>query len=123
MKDCAMSQINHRTVQTNGIIMHIAEKGAGPLVILCHGFPEAWYSWRHQIEALSVAGFHVVAPDMRGYGRTDSPDAIDQFTLLHLVGDIIGLMDAPQPHASINNDATNGRCDLLPALLSAAGGR
>ena len=89
-----MSPISHRTIQTNGINMHVAEKGAGPLVILCHGFPESWYSWRHQIEALAAAGFHVVAPDMRGYGQTDIPKAIDQFTLLHLVGDIIGLIDA-----------------------------
>ena len=90
----AMNEISHRMIETNGIRMHVAEKGVGPLVILCHGFPESWYSWRHQIEALSEAGFHAVAPDMRGYGQTDSPQAIDQFTLLHLVGDVIGLLDA-----------------------------
>src|ERR1700730_9338934 len=90
----AMNEISHRMIETNGIRMHVAEKGAGPLVILCHGFPESWYSWRHQIEALSAAGFHAVAPDMRGYGQTESPQAIDQFTLLHLVGDVIGLLDA-----------------------------
>jgi pimeloyl-ACP methyl ester carboxylesterase len=89
-----MTDVTHRTIETNGIRMHIAEKGTGPLVILCHGFPESWYSWRHQIEALAAAGFHVVAPDMRGYGQTESPGAADQFTLLHLVGDIIGLLDA-----------------------------
>jgi pimeloyl-ACP methyl ester carboxylesterase len=89
-----MTGISHRTIETNGIRMHVAEQGTGPLVILCHGFPESWYSWRHQIEALSAAGFHVVAPDMRGYGQTESPEAIDRFTLLHLVGDIIGLVDA-----------------------------
>jgi len=89
-----MNGISHRTIETNGIRMHLAEKGAGPLVVLCHGFPESWYSWRRQIEALSAAGFHAVAPDMRGYGQTDSPQAIDQFTLLHLVGDVIGLLDA-----------------------------
>ena len=58
-----MAEIIHRTVQTNGINMHIAEAGSGPLVILCHGFPESWYSWRHQIPALADAGYHVVAPD------------------------------------------------------------
>ena len=89
-----MSQIQHRTVETNGIRMHIAEQGAGPLVVLCHGFPESWYSWRHQLSALAEAGFHVVAPDMRGYGQTDRPEAIDQYTLLHLVGDMVGLLDA-----------------------------
>jgi pimeloyl-ACP methyl ester carboxylesterase len=80
-------------VETNGIRMHIAEQGTGPLVVLCHGFPESWYSWRHQLPALAAAGFHAVAPDMRGYGRTDRPDAIDQYTLLHLVGDMVGLLD------------------------------
>ena len=89
-----MSQIQHRTVETNGIRMHIAEQGAGPLVVLCHGFPESWYSWRHQLSALAEAGFHAVAPDMRGYGQTDRPEAIDQYTLLHLVGDMVGLLDA-----------------------------
>lgn len=74
--------------------MHLAECGAGPLVVLCHGFPESWYSWRHQLQALAEAGFHAVAPDMRGYGQTDSPEAVDQYTLLHLVGDMVGLLDA-----------------------------
>jgi pimeloyl-ACP methyl ester carboxylesterase len=74
--------------------MHVAEAGAGPLVLLCHGFPESWYSWRHQLGALAEAGFHAVAPDMRGYGRSDCPQAIDQYTLLHLVGDMVGLVEA-----------------------------
>jgi pimeloyl-ACP methyl ester carboxylesterase len=89
-----MTQVPQRSVETNGIRMHIAEQGAGPLVVLCHGFPESWYSWRHQLPALAAAGFHAVAPDMRGYGRTDGPEAIDQYTLLHLVGDMVGLLDA-----------------------------
>jgi pimeloyl-ACP methyl ester carboxylesterase len=89
-----MSELRHRTVETNGIRMHLAEQGAGPLIVLCHGFPESWYSWRHQLPALAEAGFHVVAPDMRGYGRTDRPEAIDQYTLLHLIGDMVGLLDA-----------------------------
>jgi len=74
--------------------MHIAECGEGPLVILCHGFPESWYSWRHQLPALAKAGFHAVAPDMRGYGQTDAPNAIDQYTMLHLTGDMVGLLNA-----------------------------
>ena len=86
--------IRHRTVETNGIRMHLAEAGAGPVVVLCHGFPESWYSWRHQLTALAAAGYHAVAPDQRGYGQTDKPAAIDQFTLLHLVGDLVGLLDA-----------------------------
>ena len=89
-----MSEIRHRTVETNGIRMHVAEQGAGPLVILCHGFPESWYSWRHQLAALAEAGFNAVAPDMRGYGQTDAPAEIEAYTLLHLVGDMVGLLDA-----------------------------
>lgn len=86
--------VAHRTIEANGIHLHLAEQGEGPLVVLCHGFPESWYSWRHQLAALSAAGFHAVAPDMRGYGRSDRPEAIDQYTLLHLVGDMVGLLDA-----------------------------
>jgi pimeloyl-ACP methyl ester carboxylesterase len=74
--------------------MHIAEAGEGPTVLLLHGFPEGWYSWRHQMAALAEAGFHAVAPDQRGYGQTGGPEAIDQYSLLHLVGDAIGLLDA-----------------------------
>jgi pimeloyl-ACP methyl ester carboxylesterase len=89
-----VSEINHRTVETNGIHMHIAESGTGPLVLLCHGFPESWYSWRHQLHALAEARFHVIAPDMRGYGQTDRPEQVDRYTLLHHVGDVVGLLDA-----------------------------
>jgi pimeloyl-ACP methyl ester carboxylesterase len=89
-----MTELRRRTVETNGIRMHLAEQGEGPLVLLCHGFPESWYSWRHQLPTLAEAGFHAVAPDMRGYGQTDRPDAIDQYSMLHLVGDVVGLLDA-----------------------------
>jgi pimeloyl-ACP methyl ester carboxylesterase len=88
-----MIEVQHRFIETNGIRLHIVEKGSGPLVLLCHGFPESWYSWRHQIGALADSGFHVVAPDMRGYGQTDAPEAIDQYTLLHLIGDMVGVLD------------------------------
>src|SRR5689334_6827344 len=88
------TEVTHRKIETNGIRMHIAEAGAGPLVLLCHGFPECWYSWRHQLPALAEAGFRAAAPDMRGYGQTDRPEAIDQYTLLHLIGDMVGLLDA-----------------------------
>src|SRR5438874_7438495 len=84
----------HRFVETNGLRMHIAEEGSGPLVVLLHGFPELWYSWRHQLTALAEAGYHVVAPDQRGYGQTDRPADAQQYTQLHLVGDVIGLLDA-----------------------------
>src|SRR5271169_6215105 len=90
----AVGGVTHRTVDANGIRLHFAEQGEGPLVVLCHGFPESWYSWRHQLLALSAAGFHAVAVDMRGYGQSDRPEGIDQYTLLHLVGDMVGLLDA-----------------------------
>ena len=89
-----MSAITHRELETNGIRMHVAEQGTGPLIVLCHGFPESWYSWRHQLAALSAAGFHAVAPDMRGYGRTDAPAESEAYTLCHLVGDVVGLVGA-----------------------------
>ncbi|MCQ4079164.1 alpha/beta hydrolase [Streptomyces sp. RB6PN25] len=86
--------VEHRTVETNGIRLHVAEEGEGPLVVLLHGFPECWYSWRHQFAPLAAAGYHVVAPDQRGYARSDRPEAIDAYTILHLVGDVIGLIHA-----------------------------
>jgi pimeloyl-ACP methyl ester carboxylesterase len=87
-------EVTHRSVEANGIMIHIAEAGAGALVLLCHGFPECWYSWRHQLGALAAAGFRAVAPDMRGYGRSDRPEPIEQYTLFHMVGDVVGLIDA-----------------------------
>src|SRR5438874_5239114 len=89
-----MSEPTQRLIETNGIHLNIAEQGEGPLVLFCHGFPESWYSWRHQLGALAAAGFHAVAPDMRGYGRTDAPAEIEAYTLLHLVGDMVGLVSA-----------------------------
>jgi pimeloyl-ACP methyl ester carboxylesterase len=89
-----MATPQHRFVDTNGIRMHIAEQGTGPLVILCHGFPECWYSWRHQLGALAEAGYHVVAPDQRGYGQTDRPEPITAYDIFQLTGDIVGLVHA-----------------------------
>jgi epoxide hydrolase A/B len=88
------TNVQHREIQTNGIRMHVAEAGSGPLVVMLHGFPESWYSWRHQLTALADAGFHAVAPDQRGYGHTDRPEHIDVYSMFHLVGDVIGLLDA-----------------------------
>ena len=86
--------ITNRMIEANGIRMHIQEAGQGPLVVLCHGFPETSHSWRHQLAALADAGYHAVAPDMRGYGRTDRPEAIEDYTILHLTGDVTGLIGA-----------------------------
>jgi len=83
-----------RTVQLDDVRIRCAVEGSGPLVLMVHGFPESWYSWRHQLKALAEAGYHAVAPDMRGYGKTSQPEEIDQYTLLHLVGDMVGVLDA-----------------------------
>ena len=86
--------MKHRVIETNGIKMHLAEQGDGPLVVLCHGFPELWYSWRHQLTALAEAGYHAVAPDQRGYGQTDRPEAIEDYHVFELIGDAVGVVDA-----------------------------
>src|SRR5215831_14171022 len=90
----ASSAVAHRVVEANGIHVHLAEQGEGPLIVLLHGFPESWYSWRHQLRALAAAGYHAVAPDQRGYGQSDRPAAIDQYSIFHLTGDVVGLLDA-----------------------------
>jgi pimeloyl-ACP methyl ester carboxylesterase len=96
-----MNELSQRIIETNGIRMHIAEQGEGPLVLLCHGFPESWYSWRHQLRALAEAGFHAVAPDMRGYGQTDCPAEVNQYSMLHLVGDMVGVLDALKEEVAV----------------------
>ncbi|KAG5559869.1 hypothetical protein RHGRI_003230 [Rhododendron griersonianum] len=94
-----METIEHKTVTANGINIHIAEKGQGPLVLFLHGFPELWYSWRHQILYMAAHGYRAVAPDLRGYGDTTGAPVHDsaKFTSLHVVGDIIALLDAIAP--------------------------
>lgn len=89
-----MAEIKHHVVNTNGIRMHVAEAGVGFPVVMCHGFPELWYSWRHQLKALADAGFRAIAPDQRGYGDTDCPQAVEAYTQKQIVGDIIGMLDA-----------------------------
>jgi pimeloyl-ACP methyl ester carboxylesterase len=83
-----------RDVVANGVTLKVAEAGSGPAVLLCHGFPESWYSLRQQIPALAAAGYRVIAPDQRGYGGSDAPYPIDQYTIMQLVGDLVGLLDA-----------------------------
>ena len=83
-----------RTIQTDGLCQQILEAGSGPLVLLIHGFPELGISWRAQVRALAEAGYHVVAPDMRGYGGTDKPQDRAAYSILHLVGDMVDLVRA-----------------------------
>ncbi|KAM7252547.1 hypothetical protein ACFE04_024430 [Oxalis oulophora] len=88
-----MNKVSHQRIKTNGITLHVAEKGTGPLVVLLHGFPELWFAWRHQISFLADRGYHVLAPDLRGFGDSDRPPSASSYTLFHLVGDIIGLIN------------------------------
>lgn len=113
-----MSDVKHRMVEANGIRMHVAEQGDGPAVLLCHGFPETWYAWRHQLPALAQAGFRAIAPDLRGYGGSDRPRDAEQYSLLHLVGDAVGLLDALEiPSAAIVGNDWGATLAWQAALL------
>ncbi|MCI0646645.1 MAG: alpha/beta hydrolase [Chloroflexi bacterium] len=88
--------MNHQLVHTNGLTLHVVQDGppAGPLVLLLHGFPDFWYGWRHQIPALAAAGYHVWAPDQRGYNLSSKPRGIAAYNLDELAADVIGLIHA-----------------------------
>ncbi|KQK12347.1 hypothetical protein BRADI_1g03120v3 [Brachypodium distachyon] len=92
----AAAEIRHRSVEANGITMHVAEAGpaSAPAVLFVHGFPELWYSWRHQMSHLASRGYRCVAPDLRGYGGTDAPPDPSSYTVFHIVGDLVALLDA-----------------------------
>jgi pimeloyl-ACP methyl ester carboxylesterase len=121
-----MADIAHRFVTTNGIKMHYAEAGSGPGALLCHGFPESWYSWRHQLRALAEAGFHAIAPDMRGYGQTEQPKEVEAYDIFQLTGDLVGLVSVlgGDPVVIVGHDwgawiaqaAALFRPDLFPAV-------
>jgi pimeloyl-ACP methyl ester carboxylesterase len=86
-----MGEITHRNVAANGIRLHVAECGRGPAVVLVHGFPESWYSWRHQLPALAQAGYRALAIDVRGYGRSSKPVRVDHYRMLLNVADVVAL--------------------------------
>ncbi|WP_227376554.1 alpha/beta fold hydrolase [Haladaptatus halobius] len=88
-----MTELAHDEAVVDGVRLHYVEAGDGPLVVLLHGFPEFWYSWREQIPALVEAGFRVVAPDMRGYNTSEKPRGVGQYRLDKLVGDVVALVD------------------------------
>jgi len=115
-----------RTISANGIELFFLEQGQGPLVLLCHGWPELSYSWRHQIPAIAQAGFHVVAPDMRGFGKTSAPADVSAYSIFDIVGDMVALVAAlgEKQAAIIGHDwgapvawhAAMFRPDLFPAV-------
>lgn len=86
--------MSSRKLVANGLTMHIEEQGEGPLILFAHGFPETSHAWRHQLAAAAAAGYHAVAPDMRGYGETQRPAEVSRYTAYDLVGDLVGLLDA-----------------------------
>lgn len=88
-----MTGPNYRMLQANGLGLQVAEQGQGPLVLLCHGFPETAHAWRHQLPALAAAGFRAVAPDLRGFGGSDRPAPVDAYTVLDVVGDLVALVE------------------------------
>ena len=87
-------EIRHHNVRSNGIRLHVAECGEGPLVLFVHGFPESWYSWRHQLPAVAEAGYRAAAIDVRGYGRSSRPAAVEDYRMLNKVADLVGLVEA-----------------------------
>ena len=90
-----MSQptITSRTIATNGVDLHVTEAGEGYPVVFAHGFPELSYSWRHQVPAIAAAGYHAIAPDQRGYGRSSKPEPISDYDIVHLTDDLLGILD------------------------------
>jgi pimeloyl-ACP methyl ester carboxylesterase len=86
--------MSERQVASNGIELHVSDQGEGPLVVLCHGFPELGFSWRHQLPALTDAGYRVVVPDMRGFGGSSAPSEVEAYDVLTLCADMTGLLDA-----------------------------
>src|SRR5262249_61349866 len=93
-QNVAVSGFTTRVLSANGIRLAVRDEGAGPAVVLCHGFPELAYSWRHQVPALVEAGFRVLVPDQRGYGDSDRSDDVAAYDIHHLTGDLVGLLDA-----------------------------
>ncbi|KAJ0791049.1 putative soluble epoxide hydrolase [Helianthus annuus] len=89
-----MEKIQHNNIKVNGINMHVAEIGEGPAVLFVHGFPELWYTWRHQMLFIASKGYRAIAPDLRGFGDTEAPPSATSYTAFHIVGDLVCLVDS-----------------------------
>ena len=97
-----MTNITHSQIDlSTGINMHVVEAGEGPAVVFCHGFPELWYSWRHQLPVVAEAGFRAIAPDLRGYGGTDAPPNAEDFTQELICADMVALLDALEIESAV----------------------
>ena len=110
-----MALVTHRSVHANGIDIHLAEAGSGPAVLLLHGFPELWYSWRHQVGALADAGYRAVAPDLRGYGRTTAPPAVEDYAMINMAADVAGVLDGSAKTARWSPGMTGAPTSRGPA--------
>ncbi|MER7585772.1 alpha/beta hydrolase [Kitasatospora sp. NPDC097691] len=95
------TDLTHRLVPSPAGRIHLVEQGTGPLVLLVHGFPESWYSWRHQLPALAAAGYRAVAVDVRGYGRSSRPDHVDAYRMLDLVEDTTAVVHALEERSAV----------------------
>ncbi|GGX59255.1 alpha/beta fold hydrolase [Streptomyces minutiscleroticus] len=121
------AETTHRTVSSPAGRIHLVEQGSGPLVLLVHGFPESWYSWRHQLPALAAAGYRAVAVDVRGYGRSSRPAAVDAYRMLELVEDNVSVVRAlgEEPAVVVGHDwgaTIAAHCALLrPEVFRAVG--
>lgn len=94
MPSTELNRFKSATIDSSGHEIHYVEAGQGPLVIFVHGFPESWYSWRHQLAALADAGYHAVAIDVRGYGKSARPESIEAYAMTALVGDVVAVADS-----------------------------
>ena len=115
------NDIRHRIVASNGIRLHIAEAGSGPVVLLIHGFPESWYSWRYQLPALAAAGYHAVALDVRGYGRSSKPTTVPDYRMVKKVGDVVGLVTEFWRGSGHHRRSRLGRADRVDERAVAPG--
>ena len=90
-----------RRIDVGEVTLRVAERGEGPLVVLLHGWPESWYSWRHQLPALAAAGYRAVAPDLRGFGGSDAPPKVEDYEIHHICRDLAGLLDHYQAKTAV----------------------
>ncbi|OEL34343.1 hypothetical protein BAE44_0004638 [Dichanthelium oligosanthes] len=115
----AAAEVRHWTADVNGISLHVAESGpsTGPAVLLIHGFPELWLSWRHQMAALAARGFRALAPDLRGYGDSSVPADPAAYSIFHIVGDLVALLDHLRlPKEPGRAERAFGRYDVATVL-------
>lgn len=101
MSQDVWDRVEHRYADSNGVKIHYAALGTGPLAVMIHGFPDFWYSWRHQMQALAAAGYRVAAVDQRGYNLSDKPAGVDNYSMRLLVGDIAAVIAAEKVEKAI----------------------